>query len=389
MLELGVDEITLVLQVAPAYRHLLGIEGWEDVAVRMIGTFAELAGFQDVYGERFDEPRVPQGYTMGYHYGDHPFYLATAFHEYQPDFGCIVKFSAQALDYYCEKTGMKAYQLVQAVESDLYTIRASRVDMTADYIDEGIDTSVIYQSLMDGSVSLSREYVAKATGETKYRRMQTNFRGIIDGQEVPTIYIGSPKSNGMLRIYNKKLEQIQRSGTKLEKARRCDDWVRFEGVFKNEYAHKLGEELSKVSNDDEFAELIAVTLLNKYRFMSVADGDPDGLTDYSQMLDDSIGNASYCLRGSTNKNYDLARSVAYVYGGSGIMGTFYKIKEIWGADAVVEFMEYLLDSLKPDYLPSASCVEWIKKHKGAYQESYPSFSDFISENEVYFPDTCR
>ena len=385
MLELGIDEITLVLQVAPAYRHLLGTEGWDSVAVQMIGTLTKLADFKGVFGERLDEPRVPQGYTLGYRYGEHPFYLATAYHEYQPDFGCIVKFSAQALDYYCEKTGTRVYQLIQSVKSDLYTIRASRVDLTADYIDEGFDTSEIYQSLMDRSVSLFKQYEAKGTGETKYRRMQTNFRGIIDGREVPTIYIGSPKSNSMLRIYNKRLEQIQRSGTKLGKARSCDDWVRFEGVFKNEYAHKLGEELSKVSSNDEFAELIAITLLNKYRFMEVVDGTCGDLTEYSQMLADSIVDANYCLGGFFSKNYDLARSIAYIYGGSGIMGTFYKVKEIWGIDAVSEFIEFLLDSLNPEYIPSGSCAEWLKKNKRAYQETYASFSDFIAENKIYFP----
>ncbi len=386
MLELGIDEITLVLQVAPAYRPLLGTEGWDSVATRMIGTFAKLADFKGVFGEWSEEPRVPQGYTLGYHYGEHPFYLATAYHEYQPDFGCIVKFSAQALDYYCEKTGTRAYQLIQRAECDLYTIRASRVDLTADYINEGFDTSDIYQSLMDRSVSLFKAYEAKGTGETKYRRVQTNHRGIIDGREVPTIYVGSPKSSSMLRIYNKRLEQIQRSGTKLEKARSCDDWVRFEGVFKDEYAHKLGEELSKVSDNDEFAELIAATLLNKYRFMEVMnDGTCGDLTEYSQMLADCVGGANYCLSGFSSKNYDLARSIAYIYGGSGIMGTFYKINEIWGIDAVAEFIEYLLDSLKPDYLPGASCADWLKKNKKAYQERYPRFSDFLTESEVYFP----
>lgn len=385
MLELGVDEITVVLQMPKSFKDLLAKTGWADLAEKMIHVFERMADFKKIFGDRDVEPKAPKGYTKAYHYGEHPFYLAVGYHQYYIEMGVIVKFSAQALDYYCEISGLKVYEFLKKIRHKDYEIRLSRIDLTADYIDEGLDTTEIYQSLMDGKVALFREYTCKKTGEPKFQKQQMSYEGILKTKEVPTVYVGSPKSNSRLRIYDKKLEQIQRKGTKYEKALGCSDWIRFEGIFRNEYSHQLTEELMKISDDNEFADLIASTMANKYRFMIVDQGVADCPTEYTQILIDCISNRDFKLKCPSSKNYDLVRSIRYIFTGSGIMSTLYKVKTIWDINAVVELMEYLLGKLQNDFEPNEDCIYWLKKNTDSYKKCYPDMESFLMNNVSALP----
>ena len=60
-----------------------------------------------------------------------------------------------------------------------------------------------------------------------------------------TFYVGSRvgKSNGFLRVYTKKQEQIQAIGYRYDEALQHESWVRFEACFLHDYAHQLSEQL--------------------------------------------------------------------------------------------------------------------------------------------------
>ncbi len=235
---------------------------------------------------------------------------------------------------------------------------------------------------MDSKVAIFREQFNTRLGKVEYRKVPMKYKGIIDGQEVATIYVGSEKSNSRLRIYDKKLEQIQHKGSKLEKALKCNDWVRFEGVFRNEYAHQLSGALMNLKNDDEFGNLIASTLYQKYLFMEVDNGVANVPTEYTQMLIDCVYNNSFKLRASLTRNYELARNIAYIFNGSGVMNTIYKLKEIWGMDAVMWLMEYILESVQGEFKPNEDCRSWLFHNAEDYKKFYPEFDDFIKENLI-------
>lgn len=385
MLEVGVDEITMVLQLAPSNKHILASDSWEDVAEGLICRFDKKSDLKALLGSKNFEQKAPAGYTHAYHYGEHSFYFAVAYHQFQPSMGVIIKFSAQALDFYCELSGLKVYQLMQKVSDSDYVVRLSRIDLTADYLDEGIDITRIYQSMIDETVGLFREYINKQKNEVAYRKIPMKYEGILKAKEVPTIYIGSVLSNSQLRIYDKKLEQIQKKGAKLDKALKCNDWVRFEGVFRNEYSHQLSEELMKTQTDDEFANLIASTLSQKYRFMEVDNGVVSCSTYYTQMLIDCLNNGNFKLRASSSKNFDLARSIVYIFYGSGIMNSMYKVKELWGIDAVKGLMEYLLEELKDGFSPNDDCLFWLKKNRDDYMRNFKDFDSFLRANKSILP----
>lgn len=378
MLEFGVDEITLVLQLLPALKNQITLSDWDDIARDMIYRFVEKSGFEAIFGNPIPEERPPAGYTIAYTFGEHNFYLAVAYHQLQVKMGVVVKLSAQALDYYCEFSGVKVYEFLQLIQDSYYTTRISRIDLTVDYIDEDIDVTSIYQMFIDNKVGIFREYTSKKTGELSYRRCNMQYQGFLKGQEVPTLYLGSAKSNSRLRIYDKKREQIERNGSKLIKARNCQDWVRFEGVFRHEFAHQISDELLKISSDDEFVNFIALTMIQKFRFMYIDKGVVDCDTEYSQMLLDAITNQNFALKSPSSKNYEMVKNLAYLFNGSGVISTLYKIKVIWGDDAILYFMMFIQEYLK-EWNQNDDCRYWLRNNLVDYQRNYPEFEAFFKE----------
>ena len=232
---------------------------------------------------------------------------------------------------------------------------------------------------MNKKIAVFREYKSKKTNETLYKRCDMSFNGFLRGQEVPTIYLGSAKSNSRLRIYDKKREQIERKGTKYDKAVKCDDWVRFEGVFRNEYAHQLSEAFMSIKSDDEFSDLIASTMLQKYRFMFIDNGVMDCDTEYSQLLINCINNKTFVLKSSSTKNYEIVNSISHIFYGSGVMNTLYKIKAIWGDSAVDEFLS-LINEYLDEFLPNDDCRYWLRKNKQDMRIYFPDFDKFLKDN---------
>lgn len=380
MVELGIDEITLVLQAPDVKKTLISINDWRDVAESIISRFERQADLETVFGKRSIEKKPPAGYTVGYRYGSHSFYFCVAYHDVSISMGTIIKFSATSLDYYLEATGLKIHEFLQKVKHSDYEQRLSRIDLTADYIDEGIDISAIYQDLMDSKVAIFREQYNSRLGKMEYRRITMKYEGILVKDVVQSLYVGSVKSNSRLRVYDKRIEQIVNKGNKLDKALQCKNWIRFEGVFRNEYAHQLSSALMKIKSDGELGNLIALTLYQKYLFMYTDNGVAIAPTKYTQMLIDCVSNKNFKLRASLTRNYDLTRNITYLLDGSGIMNTLYKLQIIWGMDSVLWLLKYISEKLQDDFIPSDDCRYWLKHNLTDYQSNYPDFEKFLKEN---------
>lgn len=378
MLEFGVDEITLVLQLSLGLKKKYKPFDWEIVADDLINTFVQKSNFETIFGEAIQEKRAPQGYTVAYTFGRHDFYLVIAYHPFHSNMGIVVKFSARALDYYCENSGMKVYEFLQCVKDDTYSVRLSRIDLVADYIDEGVNVTTIAENFKKNKIGIFREKVNENTGEITYRRSNIKFEGYLKGEEVPTIYLGSVQSNSQMRVYDKKREQLERNGTKLKKAKSSLDWVRFEGVFKGEFAHQLSEELLRIQNDSEYANLIASTLIQKYRFMYIDNGVIDCETEYTDLLLKCITNQNFTLKSPSSRNYDIFKSMNYIFNGSGFISTLYKIKAIWGDDAI-SFMLKFIEEYLDGYEPNDDCRYWLNNNLKSYEMSYSDFDDFFND----------
>lgn len=379
MIGVGIDEFTAVLQLPPDEKAAISAFEWRREAERLIHIFVKKAGLVPVFGQPALESKAPQGYTMAYKFGQHMFYFSIAYHETQKSMGVVIRFSAQSLAYYCEATGQKVYEFLQMVIDPAYVLRLSRVDIAVDYIDENLDVTDIYQSLIDKKVGIFREMVSPKTGEIFYRRCDMQISGFIKGDEVPTIYLGSVQSNAQLRIYDKKREQLERKGSKYVEARRYKSWVRFEGVYRSVFAHQLTNALASVQNDDELLNLLAYTILQKFRFMYMNCGVAEYETEYTQVLFDCIGSSNFILSSPSSRNYDLAKSICYMLHGSGVISTLYKIAQIWGNDGLTGIAN-LLNQYLTNWVPNDDCRYWLNRNLSDYQIYYPDFDSFFNEN---------
>lgn len=149
--------------------------------------------------------------------------------------------------------------------------------------------------------------------------------------------------------------------------------------MRNEYAHQLSAELMNIATDSEYANLIALTISQKYRFMEVDNGVAGNPTEYTQLLLDCLCNNKFKLRTTSTRNYELSKNIRYIFHGSGVMNTFYKLKEIWDMDAVVELMQCIIERLENVYEPRITM-----KKSGVYEFG----ADDIVKGSGYISGQC-
>lgn len=377
MLELGIDELNIVLRASrDDVGDDLGIHTWPDLASYFAGTVADALDLRVAVGGCNTAKCCPRGYTDGVTYGGAGGRVDIAFHEGHPSSGVIVSFSAQGLARWREATGMEAWQLVQLVQSpDLYNARASRIDLIADYLDEGFSPDQINAAISSGDLAAYRRQHGKG-GAVQLRRWSGETQGFMVGGEASTVYLGSRAKNtgGYLRIYDKRREQIERSGPYLEKARNCSAWVRFEARLLQKNAHGFGDELVKCASNDEYKALIAHVIADRYRFIDVHTGD---LAPWTAALAAVAGNPSAVLlsRPST-RNYDLGAKLDHVADSSGIISLMHRADAIWGdgaRDAVLAYLSARADAIAPN----RDTVAWVAGYADTYRREFASVDDWL------------
>lgn len=377
MLELGIDELNFVLQ--PAHDDVgddLGLYTWPDLAAYMIATAADAMEFGAVFGAARELSKRPAGYGEAVTYGEHGFYLGAAFNPGSPSMGVIFTLSAQALAWWRERTGREAWELLQLVQSQgLYTVRVSRIDLTADFLDDGISVQDIHDDLLSGDLTAHRRQTGKG-GAVQVRAWSWKPCGYVSGGEVETVYLGSRAANtgGFLRVYNKKREQEKTQGAYLAKARGCADWVRFEARLLTDNAHSFGYELAKCSSNDDMKRLVAHVFSDRYIFR---EADTGSLAPWSAALAAVAGNPSAVLLSSpSTRNHDLAAKLDHVADNSGLISLLHRVRGIWGDGAPELVMAYLL-ALAEDRPPTRETRAWVTAYADVYRREFLSVDDWI------------
>jgi len=223
LLDVQVDEFTLVLQ---STKRPYSIEEWPSMAMNIISEFVKLSKIEFVLGTlEAATNSLPQGYSCGFFCKDAPYYFSIAYHNDFIQMGVCIKFSAHAWMEYREQHKLlynKPVQLHEFSESiintDLYTSRFSRVDIAIDFINEGINVNTIYNQL-----SKKNQIVKTARG----RKNNSILSAITKDNITSTFYLGSKGKNikVFLRVYDKKIEQIETMGIRYEEAVFCKEKV--------------------------------------------------------------------------------------------------------------------------------------------------------------------
>ena len=341
-LAVGVDEFTLVLQPLDK----VSVMAWPDMADLMLSVFLEKSRLVNLFGKMDYAAKVQAGYTSGLTYTDRPWYLAISWNEDMPTMGICVRFSAHAYAAYQEafkeqyQADMDIAVFLDMVQDSIYTTRLSRIDLTADYFDytdEHIRTAplspdTIYTRLKDGNY-----IVQNGNGHQSIR----NMSGVDKGGTYQTFYLGSQKgkTNGFLRCYDKKAEQLQTMGFRYEEALKCESWVRFEAVYRHDYAHQITEGILSVKTAQELSRLIAKYICDKYQFFDV---DTDDVTEFTaDLLGVAAGSSVTALGMISPRDNTLRQSIRYLCNGSGLYSTLFKAFCIWGNDADKQLMDFL------------------------------------------------
>lgn len=347
----GIDELTAVLMSAMIYED--GLAGWEEKSEKIIREFARLANLEGIFGKQKGlDGSPPQGYTVAYQYGDNPFYFAVAYHPSHPKMGVIVKFSAYSWAVYCQKGGTNIKRFLCSVRSKSYHVRLSRIDFTADYQDWDMSVDDIYQELKKGQLKIHNH-----KGETNHSQISAQET---DGK-AGTFYVGSRKTGTrlFLRVYDKRREQVEKKGFRYKEALNTKSWVRFEAVFKMDYAHQLTDVIMK-TGEEKLEDLIADKITEKYRFYDLKNRE---YTDFTTALLGKSEGGYPRLRIEDPRDNDFMDSLIHLVQGSGLFPTLYKCDEIWGDKSSTSLLVCLYDIYRNDYAPNDDVRLWLKNHK--------------------------
>lgn len=249
-----------------------------------------------------------------------------------------------------------------------WKVNFSRIDFAVDFIDEGIEVGVLRKQLESGEL-----HFEFSTGRVNPSILSYYSKDDV----VDTLYVGAKKKNvtSLLRIYNKRKEQLQSYGTQLEKARKCTTWVRVENEIKGSYAHAITEELLNIHDNNALIQLISRCINNKYSLF-YEDGKKHFITE---ILDDASAGSSYYFSDKHYKDLSLQKSLEYLTFHSGLMTFLYKVGKI-DATVLDELWQYWLDYLITAYQPNDDTNKWMKDHQGYYIENGIHF-DFTKEKD--------
>lgn len=378
MLKTSIDELTVVLQAT--VKDKLSIESnadWQKLANEIIADFEEKADLETAFGKKAEAQKCPEGYTIGYLYGNHSFYFCVAFNQENYSMGIIVKFSAQALAYYLKTKKMQVYDFLRLIKSDKYDFRLSRCDIDVDFMNEKFTPTKIFNDLKSKRVLIY--YQKKNKNKLNLVKKNCKLQGFAINKEVPTCYCGAVSSDCQLKIYDKKREQIERHGSKLDYVLKYDSVIRFELALKHALAHNLTDMLLKVDNDKQLSNLILSIFLQKFYFKRAR---TDKATLYTKKMQKALKGDQEYLLGHVNADNDLLQRFKYLLFSSGTISTLYKILAVYGYDDLDQALEYIKNFVQ-NWNVNDDCRFWLQKHADDTAETFDDFANlkqYLKEN---------
>ena len=342
-LTVGVDEFTLILQSPDKVK----VTDWPDTVDKILETFLHSSRLTRLFGPMSPAAKMQAGYTSGLTFDNRPWYLTISWNEDMPTMGICVRYSAHAYAIYKEaykeqyQANLDIAVFLDMVQDDVYTTRLSRIDLTADYFDypdellpdRQLSPDLIYERLKNGA------YVVRNRND---RQSVRNMSALDREGRYETVYIGSRKgkTNGFLRVYDKKQEQIQTMGYRYDEALQYESWVRFEASFLHDAAHQLTEQLlSEGMTAQDLQRWIARHITDKYRFVHSETGEATEFT--ADLLGVVAGSSVAALSTPSPRDNALRQSINYLRDNSGLYSTLYKALCVWENDADKQLMDFL------------------------------------------------
>lgn len=378
MVTIGVDEMTIVVLLKD--KKILSQRFWDVVAEGIIQQIEAVLKLKMIFGSKQKaETSNIQGYNKGYTYGEHSFYFRVCYHEYENGMGVAIRFSAQSLLYYKTKYQelygkiVEPYEIIGNLTNALdYTVRLSRIDLYADFInEEDIAVDDLRKDLESGKYQVYSNSINKNV--QFYKKTNSNLTYTTKNGVVNTMYIGSKNkgTTSLLRIYNKKLEQISKHGARYDEAIDCKSWVRFENEIHGKYAHDLTNVIREIDNTDQLGELIASCILNKYTIK-----DEEGNSyEATRLLEKMRQDNDYHFKNVKYNDHSLKKQLDYLTNKTGLISFMHKLDAI-DSEQIWKFLWYL-KIVAEDRKPNRDTKKWLRAHEAT-----------VKKNGIHLFDDC-
>lgn len=377
MIYTSIDEISFVF----IPKEILSLEDWEDFSKEIVPFLIHKLKL-DVVGKFQESPKGFAGYDKVL-IPESNGMLLLAYNQLMPNMGVYLKFSAGALRQYLKarKLSIPQYQIYNLVH-DFYSMtnyfsgecRVSKIDVCVDFVDEDILVSSIYKSLVDGKLELRNVSGRKNTSQ---------YSAVLQNNEVQTIYIGSKKSKSLalLRIYDKKHEQIEKKGDFLNLALKCNNFTRLEASYRKGYAMQIGIDMQNVNDNESLSRFIFHYFCEKYQFYN-----GKKITVMSKYMLSMSKSDFSSLVTETTSGSDLECTTRYLIENSGLASYIYRINAIYGPEAFDDFLKLLQHYIEYDYRPNDDVIAFLNSKTELLRNEYSKTKNYPWKPLKYYFD---
>jgi hypothetical protein len=372
MLYLGIDQLTIVIDYD--LYVLPNANAWRHVSEELIHK-VETALHLDLFAPKYHKDGIAH-YSTVYGYGDLAMHIAC--NPDQPSSGILVFFSAHGLnDYrlaYERQYGeqINANDILQMLSAAGLEYHLSRLDVYADFIDDPIDLTQLYNDLISGSVQIVQQSGKHNTSKIK---------SFSTGENIETINIGARGKNArvLARFYDKKKEQMSNPyGFRRELAKVCTSWERLEVEYHSRYARQLTSDLENCKAED-LQGFVASAILAKYTFVEVTD-DGKHLLAFCEKIIERKSCKDILLAYPSEGDPTLRRKYDYLISGSGLFSLFDMVRATWGEEGVKELLKLLVNDYQ-EHRIKKSTQAWIRKNKDKLRAFLPPFGEEPPEED--------
>lgn len=253
------------LRINIPYGHIAKFKRQKSDLPKQVLVIDQLFHLTELFHEN-SEGYGHNGYTTSYNFGSgtEGGSISVMWNESREDMGILVDFTATGKSLYEDLArihGLKVnWREIIYTLHRIYQGHLSRIDVAVDLINYGFSVNEIYQRLKNEKSFFLNSLGNKISSE--------RFKIVGSTIDVQTLYVGSRKSDGFLRIYNKKLEQTRPNGIYRNIAYKCNDWIRIEAEFKHRASKELGNAITKL-NDEELYPYLVAYLMDRWSLVDV------------------------------------------------------------------------------------------------------------------------
>ena len=363
MLQADIDEISFVC--------LTGFSGqWDEYETHAIDVCDKIDELLELRKFTINYKQTEQSFA-GYNrcIDFDSFNILLCYHSDLPNMGIYLKFSGQGLKEYLKMRNERGdpisyIELVQRfVKIKNYfggEARVSKVDFAIDFIDEGLNVNHIHKELQQSSIQ--SVVFDKKSSKLKLRKNNSKISTHTVNNEVQTIYVGSRKNKGnslLLRIYDKKIEQLSKRCIYYLQAKSSTDWVRLEASFRQKYANQIGEDILQCNNNQELAGLIFRRMTDKYQFYH----ENGEVWDITKVMLAYTNNDFDLLQTKPTRKNDLVTTYYYLLKNSGLESFMFKLQNIYDGPVIDELFVAIKNHFTSEYRPSKDTITFLNKNR--------------------------